>query len=65
MEFCGINKEIDKLGRLVIPKEMRELFNLTDTVEMVVTEDGILLCNPRYRLVRKEHGEGGEPCDGD
>lgn len=37
MDACGINKEIDRLGRIVIPKEMRELFNMTERVELVVT----------------------------
>ena len=48
----GITKEIDTLGRLVIPKEMRSLFNLDKEVELVVTKDGILLRNPQYILVR-------------
>ena len=47
----GVNKEIDSLGRLVIPKEMRDLFNLNRQVELVVTERGVLVRNPRYKLV--------------
>ena len=31
----GINKEIDSLGRLVIPKELRERFGLQKNVELV------------------------------
>ncbi|MBQ7387450.1 MAG: hypothetical protein IJW03_04710 [Clostridia bacterium] len=48
----GINKEIDALGRLVIPKEMRALFNMNKQVELVITEEGILIKNPEYKLVK-------------
>ena len=50
----GINKEIDNLGRLVIPKEMRKLFNFDDEVELVVTDKGILVRNPKYKLIKIE-----------
>ena len=49
----GIIKDIDNIGRIVIPKEMRELFNLKEEVELVITEQGVLLRNPRYELVKK------------
>lgn len=48
----GITKELDTLGRLVIPKEMRALFHLDEEVELIVTADGILIRNPQYRLVK-------------
>ena len=48
----GIIKEVDKLGRIVIPKEFRERFGLTEQVELVATEKGILIRNPQYMLVR-------------
>lgn len=51
-EKIGVNKEIDPLGRLVIPKEMRTLFRFENEVELVVTEEGILVRNPRYKLVK-------------
>ena len=57
MERAGIKKEIDKLGRICIPKEMRKLFNLEDEVELQVTSEGILLKNPEYVLVKKEKRE--------
>ena len=47
----GVIKDIDSLGRLVIPKEYRERFSLTDSVELIATEGGVLIRNPRYRLV--------------
>ena len=49
----GVIKEIDNLGRMVIPKEMRALFALQKEVEIVVTEEGLLIRNPRYELVEK------------
>ena len=53
-EKIGIIKEFDKLGRIVIPKELRERFSLSDSVEIVATPDGILLKNPDFILVKKE-----------
>ena len=57
-EKVGILKEIDTVGRLVIPKEMRETFKLDKNVELVVTEEGVLVRNPKYKLVEKEKVEG-------
>ena len=54
MEIIGIKKEIDKLGRICIPKEMRRLFNLDSEVELLVTTEGILIKNPKYVIVKKE-----------
>ena len=53
-QAVGVNKEIDALGRLVLPKEMRALFRFQNEVELVVTEEGVLVRNPEYRLVKKE-----------
>ena len=50
-ENIGVIKEIDKLGRIVIPKEMRERFALTELVEVTLTQNGILIRNPKYKLV--------------
>lgn len=54
MEKIGVKKEIDKLGRICIPKDMRALFNLENEVELHITKEGILLKNPDYVLVKKE-----------
>ena len=54
MENVGVKKEIDKLGRICVPKEMRKLFNLENEVELQITTEGILLKNPKYILVKKE-----------
>ena len=56
-DIVGIIKEIDKLGRIVIPKEHRERFGLRKDVEIIVTEHGILLRNPQYKLVRTNDTE--------
>ena len=50
----GIIREFDKLGRLVIPKEIRTLFNFNKEVEIVVTNNGVLLRNPKYKLIKIE-----------
>lgn len=50
----GINKEIDSLGRLVIPKEMRNLFKMESQVELVLKDEGILVRNPKYKLTEIE-----------
>ena len=53
MEKVGIVREIDSLGRLCIPKEMRMLFHLEKEVSLIVTQEGVLLKNPEYVLVKK------------
>ena len=50
----GIVKEIDKLGRIVIPKDFRDRLNLGNEVEIVITNEGILIRNIEYVLVKKE-----------
>ena len=53
MEKIGVTKEIDRLGRICIPKEMRKLFKLEEEMALIVTPDGILIQNPEYVLVKK------------
>ena len=52
MQKVGIEKEIDSLGRLQIPKEIRNRLKLSKTVELVVTDEGLLVKNSEYRLVK-------------
>ncbi len=52
----GIIKEVDKLGRIVIPKEYRERFGLSDRVEIIGTKFGIVLRSPEYQLVKVDKG---------
>lgn len=57
-QIIGIHKEIDNLGRIQIPKDMRKMFSLEGTVELVVTKDGVLIRNPQYILCKKdEYGQ--------
>ena len=50
----GIIKEIDKLGRLVIPKEMRKRFSIDGMVELVLTEEGFLIKKPMLSLLEEK-----------
>ena len=50
--MVGIIKEVDKLGRIVIPKELRERYGLTEQVELIASEYGIILKSPEYELVK-------------
>ena len=45
MKTTGIVRCVDKLGRIVIPKEMRDLLNVTygDPVEMVLGDRGTVV----------------------
>lgn len=49
----GIMRKMDKLGRIVIPKVYREFYRLNKNEEvcMVETKDGILITNPKYKVV--------------
>ena len=53
-DTIGIIKEIDRIGRIVIPKELRERYGLIDEVEIVATESGVLIRNPEYKLIKIE-----------
>ena len=48
-----MRREVDSLGRLCIPKEIRNLLNLEKEVELIVTTEGLLIKNPEYILVKK------------
>ena len=52
MEYIGVVKEVDALGRICIPKDMRNAVGLTKEVELLVTSDGLLIRNPQYKLVK-------------
>lgn len=54
MSEIGVIKEFDRLGRIVIPKELRERFALAKEVEIIATEGGVLLRNPEFILCRKK-----------
>lgn len=52
MDKVGIIKEFDKLGRLVIPKELRDRYGLDKRVEIVATKEGVLIRNSEFTLVK-------------
>jgi len=45
MKSTGIVRKIDKLGRIVLPKELRKVFVIEDNepLEMFITNDSIVL----------------------
>lgn len=47
-------KEIDKLGRLQIPKDIRNTLGLTNEIEMIVTSNGLLIKITEYTLIKKQ-----------
>ena len=49
----GLLKEFDALGRIVIPKEYRELLFPDGRVEIISTKDGVLIRSPKYELVER------------
>ena len=48
MDKVGILKEFDKLGRIVGPKELRDRYELNEKVEIIATEEGVLIRNQEY-----------------
>ena len=53
MKKIGVKRDIDKLGRICIPKEMREMFRLEKEVEIQSTTEGVLIRNPEYIVVKR------------
>ena len=53
MQKIGVKREVDKLGRICIPKEMRKLFALENEVELQMTKEGVLIRNPEYIVVKR------------
>ena len=62
-KILGMHKEIDRLGRIVIPKELRSLYHLDEEVEIVMTDEGVLLRNPLYKVVKIRNGTGERPAE--
>lgn len=54
----GVIKEINSLGRIVIPKEFRDRLKLEKSVELVITEEGVLVRNSEYELVSRQEKAG-------
>ena len=51
-DLVGIVKDIDNVGRIVIPKEFRDRFGLSEYVEIIPTKNGVLIQSPKYKLVK-------------
>lgn len=56
MKRVGMMKNVDKQGRIVIPKEYRDYYHLAhgDEVFIVDTPDGLLITNHRYKVTEIE-----------
>ena len=55
MTNIGIVRNVDSLGRVTLPKEYRRLFGLNenDKVEILATDQGILLRVPNIEVRRR------------
>ena len=53
MHIIGIPRKVDTLGRIVIPKELREIYHIdkNSTLFICSTPEGILLKTQKYKLV--------------
>lgn len=56
MTNIGIVRKVDSLGRVTLPKEMRDLFEMqkNEVVEILATDKGILLRLPNVIITRVE-----------
>ena len=56
MTSIGTQRKMDSLGRIVIPKEFRNFFNINneDVVEIKMTTDGILIKKPEDEVRKIE-----------
>ena len=56
----AVEKTIDKLGRMVLPKSMREHYgiSLKDKVKLIPTENGILIIKSDAPKVEKKLIDG-------
>ena len=57
MKTIGIIKEIDRLGRLHIPKELSVRLELSEKVELVATKEGLLIKSVEYELKKRDAGD--------
>ena len=55
MHIIGIPRKVVTLGRIVIPKELREIYHIdkNSTLFICSTPEGILLKTQKYKLVEK------------
>ena len=62
MTNIGIVRKIDSLGRVTLPKELRRVFkrDKNDEIEILATDDGILLRVPNIEVRRIGTKRGGK-----
>ena len=61
MTQIGIVRKVDSLGRVTLPKELRRVFKLDkdDEIEILATDEGILLRIPNIEVRRLTRVTGG------
>ena len=59
MTAIGIPRNVDKLGRIVIPKELRDFFKIDNGTQMEIigTDTGILIRFPEYEIKKIKEDE--------
>lgn len=62
MTQIGIVRKVDSLGRVTLPKELRRVFKLdrNDEIEILATDEGILLRVPNIEVRRVGTVKGGD-----
>lgn len=62
MTQIGIVRKVDSLGRVTLPKELRRVFQLDrdDEIEILATDEGILLRVPNIEVRRVGTVKGGD-----
>ena len=57
VQKIGVIKEIDNLGRLQIPIEIRKRLGLSNSVQLIITDEGLLIKSEEYKLIKLEPEE--------
>lgn len=65
MTNIGMRRNIDRIGRIVIPKELRDFFKIDEgtSMEVIGTNEGILIRFPEYEIIKiaeKNTNESGD-----
>ena len=66
MTNIGILRKVDSLGRVTLPKELRRVFCLDkdSQIEILATDQGILLRVPNIEIKRTDRNEGAVLLNG-
>ncbi len=66
MTSIGIVRKVDSLGRVTLPKELRQVFCLDkdSQIEILATDQGILLRVPNIEIKRKDRNGGAVSLNG-